>query len=55
MCDTENDDDVGHVVLYAEEEHERSQLLGETFGHGILDCGCTKTVAGDPWLDSYVQ
>ena len=55
MCDIENDSDVINVCLFAEEKHERSILLGETLGHGVLDCGCSKTVTGAPWLDTFVE
>ncbi len=32
----------------------RNSLLGESFGKGILDSACTKTVAGQVWLDEYL-
>ena len=30
-------------------------LLGETIGMAILDSGCTRTVCGNMWLNSYLD
>ena len=43
------------MTLFAEGPLEKSDLLSDTLGHGVIDCGCTKTVNGKAWLDSYVE
>ena len=30
-------------------------LLSETLGMGVLDTGCTKTVAGEEWMEAYLD
>ena len=32
-----------------------SDLLAKNIGFGILDSACTKTVAGQPWIEEYLQ
>ena len=32
-----------------------NKFVGETLNHAVLDSGCTKTVCGASWLDSYTE
>ena len=32
-----------------------NKFVGETLNHAVLDSGCTKTVCGASWLDSYIE
>ena len=43
------------IALLAEDESGRDRLLGETIGCAIVDSGCTKTVCGDLWLNTYLD
>ena len=42
-----------HITLLAANPHVT--LLSETFGHMILDSGCSKTVAGESWLNEFIH
>ena len=45
-----------HITLFSSKiESSPHFLLNETFGVGILDTGCTKTVTGDFWLKTYID
>ena len=45
-----------HVTLInLKTETLRGSLLKETFGKGLLDTGCSKTVSGKVWMDEFVQ
>ena len=48
-------DDIIHVTLFTDGPVEEAGLLYDTHGHGLIDCGCTKTVCGKAWLDSYLE
>ena len=37
------------------EPQSRHELLGESFGHAVVDSGCNKTVCGRIWFDEYVS
>ena len=37
------------------EPKEQVELLGESFGKGVIDSGCGKTVCGQTWLDDYIS
>lgn len=37
------------------EPDNRTELLGETIGYAIIDSGCTSTVCGSQWLDTYLD
>ena len=50
-----SEDEVIDVVLLAEGQTEHVELLGETFGYAIIDSGCTRTVCGRPWLNTYLE
>ena len=43
-----------HLTLVAGEAEEQHILLGSNVCKGILDSGCTKTVAGSAWLSEYL-
>ena len=44
-----------HITLFnGTADAQRNNLLAETFGKGILDSACTKTVAGNVWLVEYL-
>ena len=49
------DSPVENVVLLAEDKLHQAELLGETFGHAIIDSGCSRTVCGRSWLESYLE
>ncbi|XP_057305251.1 uncharacterized protein LOC130642182 [Hydractinia symbiolongicarpus] len=54
---TEKKQDVNeiHITLFAASPDQRQYcLVGESFGRGVLDSGCTKTVAGEKWMDEYL-
>ena len=36
-------------------EQSRDKNLAGSLGRGILDCACTKTVAGKAWVDEFVE
>ena len=36
-----------HLTLFAGTSNERQNILVESFGKGIIDSGCSKTVAGE--------
>ena len=45
-----------HVTFFASNPDDRQYcLIGETFGKGILDSGCTKTVSGEIWMNEYID
>ena len=35
--------------------NKQNNLVYEAFGKGILDCGATWTVAGDIWLNEFIE
>ena len=44
-----------HITLFnGTADARRNNLLAETFGKGILDSACTKTVAGNVWLVEFL-
>ena len=43
------------MILLCDEENGASELVGETFGHAIIDSGCSRTVCGRPWLNTYLD
>ena len=48
-----------HVVLHAHTNAQNtntlSELMSETWNTAVLDCGATKTVAGQTWVDHYLM
>ena len=40
-------------VLY--ENKKLDNLVAESFGHAVIDTGCSSTVCGSKWLDQYVE
>ena len=44
------------IVLFSDlHDNNLNHLLGETIGMAILDSGCTRTVCGNQWLDTYLD
>ena len=44
-----------HITLFASSPDDRQYcLIGETLSRGVLDSGCTKTVAGEFWMNEYL-
>lgn len=44
-----------HITLFAEDDDRRNKLTYETLGSVVLDSGCTATVCGEIWLESYID
>ena len=46
-----------HITLIAQTDGDQKMdfLLGETIGKVLLDSGCSKTVCGEPWLNSFLD
>ena len=45
-----------HITLFNSDKNSKMlQLIDESIGKALLDCGCTKTVAGQIWLDAYLK
>ena len=45
-----------HITLLGtENDNKQINLLVESLGKGLLDSGCTKTVAGEIWLKEYLS
>ncbi len=49
------DEEIEDVVLHAEADDQRDSLLGKTLGFAVVDSGCTETVCGDLWLNTYLD
>lgn len=43
------------VLLCDFNDNNVDSLLGETIGYAVLDSGCTRTVCGDIWLNTYLD
>ena len=41
--------------MTGDEDSSKDRLLGETIGHCVVDSGCTRTVCGDVWLNTYLD
>ena len=48
------EDDI-HDVLLGLPKEGKNGLLGETYGCGILDSGCSKNVTGTDWFKAYIE
>jgi len=42
------------VLLNAKPDNKQKTLVLETLGKGLLDSGCTRTVAGDFWMNEFL-
>ena len=42
-------------MLNTEQNGHQGNLLTESFGMGLLDSGCTKTVAGQVWINEFIS
>ena len=43
------------IVFFSETDSHLLELVQESIGKALLDCGCTKTVTGKLWLDGYLS
>ena len=43
-----------NITLSADEQEKTSNLMANTVGYGVLDSACTKTVAGEKWMEEYI-
>ena len=45
------------ITLFTHDIHKCyiEKFVGETLNYAVLDCGCTKNVCGNAWLDSYLK
>ena len=45
------------ITLFTHDIHKCyiEKFVGETLNYVVLDCGCTKNVCGNAWLDSYLK
>ena len=51
-------EEVDNVVLYAdddEDDEQKDKLLGGSIGCAVVDSGCTKSVCGNIWLNTYID
>ena len=53
--DTGEIEQIKPVGLYTRNEHELVQLTREATASGVFDSGCTTTVCGVKWLQSYMD
>ena len=45
-----------HVTLLSSEPDDcQFGLTEESFGKGVLDSGCTKTISGETWMDEFLS
>ena len=57
-CETGDDnyeEDEVNIELLQKSEDSMKWFVGETMGCGVIDSGCSKTVAGRQWLDCYLE
>ena len=56
--DKQNDTYMVHEIVLHNDNEEPGQLknlVSETWNCGLLDCGASKTVCGEVWLDEYLK
>ena len=41
--------------MTGDKDSTKDRLLDETIGHCVVDSGCTRTVCGDVWLNTYLD
>lgn len=52
----DSDENSVDIVLLSDlDEDNMNDLFGETIGYAIIDSGCTRTVCGNRWLDTYLD
>ena len=52
----DQDEEVKIILMANEEQNDKIDVLfGETIGAMILDLGCSKTVCGTAWLETYLE
>ena len=42
-------------LLSSEPNDRQFSLIEDSFGKGVLDSGCTKTVTGGTWMDEFLS
>ena len=47
--------DVHIVLLHSKADNKQLALVRESLGKGLLDTGCTKTVAGETWMIEFLE
>ena len=58
VSEEDEEEEEVQITLLAENERlggKLDTLLGETIGKVLLDSGCSKTVCGQDWLDSFID
>ena len=56
FCETDhNDEHEIHIELLQKSEDSMKWFVGETMGCGVIDSGCSKTVAGRQWFNCYLE
>jgi len=53
--DSKPSHEINIVLLNANPENRQKGLLIESLGKGVLDCGCTRTVAGEIWMTQFLD
>ena len=54
--DRKNDVQEIHITLFnGVPDMKQKNLVMEALGKGVLDCGCTKTVSGEIWIEEYLN
>ena len=43
------------MVLLTDDEHSIETLFGECISNAIVDTGCSRTVCGELWLQTYIE
>ena len=47
--------DVHIVLMNGKADNKQLVLVRESLGKGLLDCGCTRTVAGSTWMNEFLH
>ena len=57
-CPTKKSDDTEEVhitLLTGDPDDRQKSLMGQSFGKGVLDSGCSKTVCGKTWMTEFLK
>jgi hypothetical protein len=55
-CPKKNEvEEVNIVLLNSKPDNKQKNLVLETLGKGLLDSGCTRTVAGEFWMNEFLS
>ena len=47
--------EINIVLLNSKPDNKQKTLVIESLGKGVLDCGCTRTVAGELWMKEFLS